>query len=296
MSLASVTHSEAGLRCETEALPLSDDECNEAGNAYASDTSVEPTKVEEVHISTKPCAKRTSSGTLKAGSVPDARPDPSGVHQVQKSVRLLIKSWVGVIPVQPDYFLQRMLESRKYDSTTIDWAVLATAPSPNQINDYCNDLVWAMRNSELPRIKQLHAEGRCMSACNRFSESIVHMACRRADHDVLDFILTHGGSISIVDDYGRTPLHDACWRAEPRFDIVTMILDINRDLIRYRDARGATPLHYVRPDHWTQWCAYLYHQRERYWPLKMVLPSSTDTPDVADPAPVVLEVTPVAST
>jgi hypothetical protein len=145
-----------------------------------------------------------------------------------------------------------------------------------------------MRNSELPRIKQLHAEGRCMSACNRFSESIVHMACRRANLDVLYFILTHGGSISIVDDYGRTPLHDACWRAEPRFDIVTMIMDINRDLIRTRDARGATPLHYVRAEHWTQWCAFLYHQRERYWPAKRVLPTlpaASPVPPVPAPAP-----------
>ena len=105
-----------------------------------------------------------------------------------------------------------------------------------------------------------------MSACNKFSESVIHMACRRADLDVVEFILTHGGNIGIIDDYGRTPLHDACWRIEPRFDIVTMILDINIDLVRFADKRGSIPLHYVRPEHWMQWCAYFYHQREKYWP------------------------------
>ena len=52
-----------------------------------------------------------------------------------------------------------------------------------------------------------------MSACNRFSESIVHIACRRSDYEVVEYIVKNGGDCCIVDDYGRTPLHDACWRA-----------------------------------------------------------------------------------
>jgi hypothetical protein len=81
------------------------------------------------------------------------------------------------------------------------------APSQEQMTSYDNELVWAIRNSDLQSIKTLHQAGRSMSACNRFSESIVHMACRRAELDVVQFILTHGGDVNIVDDYGRTPLH-----------------------------------------------------------------------------------------
>jgi Ankyrin repeats (3 copies) len=104
-----------------------------------------------------------------------------------------------------------------------------------------------------------------MSSCNKFSESIVHMACRKASFEVAEFILANGGDSNIVDDYGRTPLHDACWRMEPRFDIVTLLLDSNLELLRIVDIRGSTPLKYVREEHWVQWCAYFYHQKDKYW-------------------------------
>lgn len=91
------------------------------------------------------------------------------------------------------------------------------------------------------------------------------MACRRASAEVVQFLIAHDAEIDIVDDYGRTPLHDACWRPEPRFDIVTLLLDANLDLLRYQDARGFVPLQYVREDHWLHWCAYLFNQIEKYW-------------------------------
>lgn len=91
------------------------------------------------------------------------------------------------------------------------------------------------------------------------------MACRRSSVDIVQYLISHHADIDIVDDYGRTPLHDACWRPEPRFDIVTLLLDNNLDLLRYCDVRGFVPLHYVREEHWLQWCAYLFNQIEKYW-------------------------------
>ena len=107
-----------------------------------------------------------------------------------------------------------------------------------------------------------------MSACNKFSESIIHMACRRSEFEIVEFIIANGGDISIVDDYGRTVLHDACWRSEARFDIATMILDFKIDLLFQLDARGFPPLQYVPQELWIHWCAYLFHQKEKYWPIK----------------------------
>lgn len=107
-----------------------------------------------------------------------------------------------------------------------------------------------------------------MSACNRFSESIVHMACRRSKREIIEFILDHGADLEIIDDFGRTPLHDACWRPEPQFDVVTLICDRNLDLLRHSDARGSIPLNYVREEHWVQWCAFLFNQIEKYWALR----------------------------
>lgn len=192
---------------------------------------------------------------------------PTSKEMVQQSVKTVLQTWGTVLPVHPDHFLHAMLTSRGYETSKIPSMQMKQmrTPTMKQIMDYDNELVWAIRNSDLPKIRYLWSTGRSMSACNRFCESIVHMACRRADRDVIEFILSHGGEIDLVDDYGRTPLHDACWRKSPRFDVVTILMDKNIDLIRYSDARGSTPLKYCREEHWLHWCAYLYNQREKYW-------------------------------
>lgn len=104
-----------------------------------------------------------------------------------------------------------------------------------------------------------------MAACNRYSESVLHMACRRSSYETIRFMVDKVDSIFLVDDFGRTPLHDACWRPEPHFAITALLLDLNLDMIRCKDKRGATPLDYVRKEHWPLWCAFLDCQKDKYW-------------------------------
>ena len=196
--------------------------------------------------------------------------DPYGPYQVQSKVLMTIQNWgqqLGVV-ISPDIFLSRLLSSRGYCSDLFPGlqSIYRRSPTPKEIEDYDNELVCTIRNSDLPKLKSLHQEqNRSLTACNKFCESIVHMACRRAEFDIVDYLVEHMGEQFGVDDYGRTPLHDACWRSEPRFDIVTLLLDKNLDLLRVQDIRGANPLNYVRKEHWMQWCAYLFHQKEKYW-------------------------------
>jgi len=193
--------------------------------------------------------------------------DPRGPFQVSKHVELTVQRWGVLSAIAPDQFLKRILNSRGY-STDMMPAMASPyrqTPTNKQMQDYDSELVGAVRSSDLTKLKSLRDIGRSMTACNRFGESIVHMACRRADFEVVDYLLENAGGEWGVDDFGRTPLHDACWRPEPRFDIVTCVLDKNLHLLRVLDVRGANPLNYVREEHWTQWCAYLFHQKERYW-------------------------------
>lgn len=108
------------------------------------------------------------------------------------------------------------------------------------------------------------------------------MACRQAEFNVVHYLLTNGANFSIVDDFGRTPLHDACWRPEPRFDIVTLILENDLTLLRLADVRGSIPLNYVREDHWLQWCAYFYHQKEKFWEVLNPRISKARSSDIAN--------------
>eukprot|EP01031_Cornospumella_fuschlensis_P026313 gene26313-31786_t len=188
-------------------------------------------------------------------------------EKVADYVQGQVLKWSKVLPVNPEHFLQRILQCRGYDTNYIKTCPRdeERLPSEQQIKDYDNDIVWAIRNSDLAKLQELHANGRSMTACNRYSESIVHMACRRSEKEIVQFLLQNGADFSVVDDYGRTALHDACWRPEPRFDIVVLIMDAHLDLVRHIDARGATPLKYVREEHWLQWCAFLFNQIEKYW-------------------------------
>ena len=83
-------------------------------------------------------------------------------------------------------------------------------------------------------------------------------------------------SVQVTDDFGRTPLHDACWTSEPNFDSIRLLLDQDPWLLCIMDCRGSTPLGYVRKAHWAVWIGFLGAIADRYWPI---LPSSSTMND-----------------
>merc|ERR1711968_350647 len=91
------------------------------------------------------------------------------------------------------------------------------------------------------------------------------MACRRGSTELLDFLLQIGSAVERSDDFGRTPLHDACWTASPNFDVVKLLLDKSRYLVCVADSRKSLPLTYVHQEHWAAWCRFLWQQKEVWW-------------------------------
>jgi len=193
--------------------------------------------------------------------------DPYGPILVPERVKLVVQKWGSIIAISPDKFLARLLNTRGYSSEMIPamQSQYRRKPTDKELKDYDIEILTAFRVSDLGKIKVLKEKGRTLTACNKFGESLFHMACRRSEFDVVKYVLDNIGEKWLVDDFGRTPLHDACWRPEPRFDIVTVLLDSNLSLLRIHDVRGASPLKYVREEHWIQWCAYLFHQKDKYW-------------------------------
>jgi hypothetical protein len=186
---------------------------------------------------------------------------------VPESLRTHI--WQGLRPMHPLKMLQKMLTARGVPITFFPSVkhCRQVTPTQRQLEDYDLSLTTAVRSADLEQLRGLHAGGRSMMACNKYNESILHTACRRGTREMVAFMLENGANPSISDDFGRTPLHDACWRLDPHFDIVTMLLDNELSLLYMLDVRGASPLSYVRREHWLEWCAYLVHHRERYWPV-----------------------------
>jgi Ankyrin repeats (3 copies) len=102
--------------------------------------------------------------------------------------------------------------------------------------------------------------------CNSYGESLLHMVCRRGDDDLLKIMLDVGSSVQVADDYGRTPLHDACWAATPSFATVELIANLDITLFHMTDSRGAVPLSYVRREHWPEWIEFLESKKDTWWP------------------------------
>ncbi|CAM9971584.1 unnamed protein product, partial [Phaeothamnion confervicola] len=133
------------------------------------------------------------------------------------------------------------------------------------MGDYDLEFVTSIRNGDMQTLARLQREGRSMNACNRFGESVLHLAARRGCLEVMRAMLAGGASVAVSDDYGRTPLHDACWTSRPRFDVVQLILDCDVNLLRVVDSRGVPPLGYIKRDLWAAWAAFLDEVQDRYW-------------------------------
>lgn len=205
--------------------------------------------------------------------------DPLVASKVHHDVQAVTKLWHRIVPLPPLDFLTKLLKSRGYDELErpLKSSSLKKPPSDKQVGDYTTELILAVRNSDLERLKELHEEGMSMNACNKYGESIVHLACRRSSYEVVHFILHNGGDPCAVDDFGRTPFHDACWRTDPRFDIIALLLEMRSNLVYFQDVRGAFALSYVVEDNWLQWCAFLFLQRNIYWPQTTAIKAEKGT-------------------
>eukprot|EP00538_Stauroneis_constricta_P006811 CAMPEP_0119551904 /NCGR_PEP_ID=MMETSP1352-20130426/5033_1 /TAXON_ID=265584 /ORGANISM="Stauroneis constricta, Strain CCMP1120" /LENGTH=434 /DNA_ID=CAMNT_0007598029 /DNA_START=406 /DNA_END=1710 /DNA_ORIENTATION=+ len=103
----------------------------------------------------------------------------------------------------------------------------------------------AARTNDLRTIQSLPSK-ELQYCCNKYGESIIHIACRRGHIHILQHLITTVQSkIRIQDDYGRTPLHDAAWTETPNFELVSLLLRHCPDLLFVRDQRGYLAVSYI---------------------------------------------------
>ncbi|CAN0278458.1 unnamed protein product [Ectocarpus fasciculatus] len=189
----------------------------------------------------------------------------------------------------PEDFLHDLLRERGYTTEMVAMkeTVYHRPPEPDQVAAYDKAILRAVLDEDEAALERMRAAGRRMDACNRFGDSVLHMACRRGRAAALRFLLRAAGSAGVVssDDFGRTVMHDACWTSSPRFDVASAVLDADTRLLRTLDSRGSSPLQYVPQDQWPMWCAFFENRKEVYWPK---LPPGAE--DVAGIIPVTEEV------
>jgi ankyrin repeat protein len=89
------------------------------------------------------------------------------------------------------------------------------------------------------------------------------MACRRGFLDVVKFMITEANvSLYVKDDYGRTPMHDACWAPTPNFPLMKLLIEKAPEQLFLSDVRGHTPLSYTRKGDWFEWKMWIVEHEE----------------------------------
>jgi Ankyrin repeats (3 copies) len=161
----------------------------------------------------------------------------------------------------PDATVIQILAAQQCTTTAQSYASCSDffhAPTQAEIDAYDHEAIAAIRNEDMETLRQYHAQGRPLKCSNKFGESLLHMACRKGMLQVATLLVKEAHvPLAVCDDYGRTPLHDACWAHETNFPLVDLILTECPDLLYIQDKRGNTPLSYLRMDKWAAWNKFL---------------------------------------
>ncbi len=176
----------------------------------------------------------------------------------------LFQSILGFVPVrQPTLELSTKTISVVHECDGDGEEVFIAPITEEELANYGVDVVSATREDQLDVLRDLYESGRSLSCCNRYGESLMHMACRRGFTSIVNFLTAEAGvAIRITDDCGRTPLHDALWHRECQYGIVDLLIRSDPCLLLLCDKHGHTPFAYSRREHWGLWKQFLWDRRE----------------------------------
>mmetsp|Transcript_149 Transcript_149/g.225 ORF Transcript_149/g.225 Transcript_149/m.225 type:complete len:338 (-) Transcript_149:152-1165(-) len=139
----------------------------------------------------------------------------------------------------------------------------------DQIKRYTQEVTNAVRNEDIEHLQYLHDQGLSLKTCNKFGESLLHMACRRGCLEIVEFLIDEAEvKPNIKDDYGRTPLHDAFWTVDLNADLILFLIAKCPELMMVGDARGFVPLNYARKEQWPTVCEFLRENASGVLPAK----------------------------
>jgi hypothetical protein len=234
-------------------------------------------------------ANKTTTSTYKHTIILGAPSSSSAIHQQQAAEKDLISPTDTVRKIfRSGSSSSSQIEEKAPITEATDYSDFFTKPTEEQIAAYDAQKTNAVRNGDIATLRSLLEAGQNLSCCNKFGESLIHMACRRSHIDVVRFLIQDAKvSLTVRDDYGRTPFHDCCWRPSPSYDLMELLLrEGDPRLLLLNDVRGHAPFDYSRPDQWTGWNEFLESRKEFLLSrLAEVAPTSnSDEPSTASRA------------
>lgn len=170
--------------------------------------------------------------------------------------------------IDPDSYLIELVEALWGIKVKIQKASCLddffSAVTDQQMANYSINVVSLARDNKVAELREYY-QGKGIEALdcyNRFGEGLLNLTCRRGFSEMTNFLLSEVGlSVRVRDDYGRTPLHDTCWNAEPQLDIAKWIVERDPSLFLVADRRGYSPFQYARKSDWAVWRKFLFDNR-----------------------------------
>lgn len=217
--------------------------------------------------------ERKSTKKMKSPKKMKSSPSPSCIDSFLDNLKEPTSLPDPAIDVSPNVFLLDLLEALYGSKFEVKPAF--------QLNKYFTEIteermaaydvaaVTATRTNNLADLKQLYTDGKRMDCCNRFGESLLHMACRRGFVDIGIFLLSDADlTVRITDDCGRNPFHDICWNPKIEVKLALEILTRDPTLLLIGDKRGHTPFDYARRQDWRTWRDILLDNHHLLEPLR----------------------------
>jgi hypothetical protein len=227
----------------------------------------------ESKVTTNSCTnmkKRSSNSDLVSLKAEKSRsPSPPTLRnscQVSISSRSLPDP--SVANVHPDAFLADLIEAmfcqKLQVKPCLELKDFFPVITEDQMKAYTVEVTTIARSNDVAKLRDFfQQQGKAALDCyNRFGEGLLNLACRRGFRDMAQFLMSEVElSVRVRDDYGRTPLHDACWNPEPQLEICSWIIARDPSLFLIADKRGFTPFQYARPGDWIIWRRFLFDHR-----------------------------------
>lgn len=205
-----------------------------------------------------PLNRRSNDGNDKKAVSVRANATKS-VHDAVKAKTSLQPKCLTSTEISNPVRLLRALFARNEVGIPIASSERFQRPAKEVMEAYDNETCRAVRKGDMDKIISLHKGGRSLNASNQFGESLLHMACRRGDKAVVQFMLKEARvRTDVRDDMGRNVFHDACWTSKPNLDVMDVLLEsVSPQLLLATDVRGHSPFDCARKKHWGEWCKYL---------------------------------------
>ena len=182
-------------------------------------------------------------------------------RKVKPSLQTVVRAHYSMYQrFDPTEVLVTLLRFKKMNVAIYDCEDLRSSfykPTPKDYDSYGFPILQAVRTGDVETLEELREKGLSLSCCNKVGESILHLACRLGQTEVVRYLVEKVEiPVRICDTYGRTPLHDAYWTSEPNLELVNILVSRSPDLLFIKDKRGHTPKNYAPRKFWKSWVKY----------------------------------------